>query len=81
MKMENKNKHQISKTNSKNIGSAIRKFSFFRIQKLFQHKMFQRKLSLASSEWNNSLQIKTIKIESELLKGKGLAYIHASPIR
>jgi hypothetical protein len=81
MRMENKNKHQISKTNSKSTISTIRKFGFLRKQNIFQHKIFKRKLNLASAEWNNSLQTKKIQIESEHLKTKGLTYLQTSPIR
>jgi hypothetical protein len=79
--MENKNKHQISKTNSKNLVSTIRKISFLRIKNLFQPEIHTNKLNLSFLEQKNKLETSAFQIESERLKGEGLIYLQTSPIR
>ena len=78
---EHKRKNGLAKSTLKNKLSALRKISFFSKQKFIIYKVEKEKFNPISPKWNNVLKSKSLQIESDYLKTKGLTYMQISTIK
>ena len=81
MMAENKKKQYFTKTSLKIKFSKFITNRFFSIQKLLNEKNAKEKFNPIILGWNNNLKSKTLQIESECFKTKGLTYAQISPIK